>query len=95
MAMTIFYFCKFVTDETQFHLGFFGGKPFSIALRVGITVFTGYFLFVEMMQIKHTGAQYLLNYGCYQYVISYFLNFFIILEHSLLTFVELENLRLA
>ena len=46
-------------------MGFFGGRPFSIVLRVGITTLTGYFLFVELMQVKHTGAQYLLNYGCY------------------------------
>lgn len=65
MAMIIYYFCRFITDETQSNLGFFKGKPFAITLRVGITLFTAYFGFVELMQVKHTGYQYLLNYGSY------------------------------
>jgi exosortase/archaeosortase len=61
MAMCIFYFCHFITDETQFNCGFFHGKTFSVVLRVGITVLTSYFLFVELKQLMYTGAKYLLR----------------------------------
>ena len=52
MVMTLYYYCVFVTNESQFHLGFFGEKPFSATLRVIISLFTGYFWFVELMQVK-------------------------------------------
>jgi len=95
MAMVCYYFCVFTTDESQYHLGFFNGKPFSVVLRVCIIVFTAYFFIIELRQIKLFGAKYFLTPQNYPYLVIYLLVLFVIFEHSTTHFVGLDALRLA
>ncbi len=59
-----------------------------------MSISTVFFCYVQVRLIKQSGSKYIKNTDNYKYILSYFLNYAIILDHSV-GFLGIECLPLA